>query len=197
MESAQFQSSLDLVITLFERWTDIYGAKLQGRQNLSLQTAETWAVSLKLMNMSMSEFEQAAAMSLCFEWPPTATHDFLALVRTNPASQYPQADEAFVIACSNCGMRGDVQRKWKHGVIYETANRIGWGRLASASEGFFKTFKSVYDQVCQEHASGKSFVIEKSHRIAAPKHEPVQAGSEADRKISEQLAKWRSKAVAV
>lgn len=196
MESEQFQDSLNLVITLFERWTDIYGAKLQGRQNLSLQTAETWAVSLKLMNMSLNEFEQAAAMSLCFEWPPTATYDFLALVRTDPSQQYPQADEAFVIACSNCGMKGDVKRKWKHGVIYETANRIGWGRLASASEGFLKTFKTTYEQVCSEHAGGKSFVIDKSHRIAPVPHEPVKAGSEADKRISEQLARWSSKAVA-
>lgn len=181
-----------MVINLFERWTDIYGAKLQGRQNLSLQTAETWAVSLKLMDMSLKEFELATAMSLCLEWPPTATYDFLALVRHDPSKQYPPADQAFVIACSNCGMRGDVERKWKHGVIYETANRIGWDRLSRASESYLRTFRTVYEQVCNEHAEGKTFVIPKSHRLEYS-HTVISPDSPMNAELDDFFAKFGSK----
>ena len=87
-------------------------------------------------------------------------------------------------------MKGDIERDWKHAVVYETANRIGWGKLASATDYFFKTFEQVYEQVVAEHKAGKTFVVPKSHRLANV-HQPVEVGSEADKKISEQLAHLR------
>ena len=193
MQSEQFRDNLNLVITLFERWTDVYGSKLKGRQKLSLQSAETWAVALTLMSMNFDEFEQAAAKSLCFEWPPTAVYDFLALVRNNPASQYPVAEDAFDIACSNCGMRGDVKRNWKHGVIYETANRIGWGKLASAEKDFMNTFKSTYEQVCNEYTEGNKFVIPEDRRLPY-EHTVIKADSPMNSKLDDFFIRFGSNA---
>lgn len=195
MQSEQFHDNLNLVITLFERWTNSYGAKLQGRQNLSLQAAETWAAALTLMSMTFDEFEQAIIKSLCYKWPPTAPYDFLALVRNDPASQYPVAEEAFDIACSNCGMKGDVKRNWKHGVIYETANRIGWGKLASAEDDFISTFKSIYEQVCNEYTEGNTFVIPKDRRLPY-EHTVIQPDSEMNSEIDDFFVMFGSKAVA-
>ena len=91
-------------------------------------------------------------------------------------------------------MKGDIERDWKHAVVYETANRIGWENLASATEYFFKTFKQVYEQVVAEHKAGKTFVIPQSHQVAyehTPVQAPVQAGSEADKRITAELAELR------
>ncbi len=159
-----------------------------------LDTAEVWAIALTDLRITGKELNLAQRKSMALEWPPTAPADFLALARTQQASPYPIANDAFVTACSNCGMKGDVERKWKHEVVYETANRIGFGVLASATDFFLKTFTATYKQVCAEHASGTSFVIPKSHRLAHS-HEPVQAGSEADKKINERLAGLRRLAV--
>jgi len=160
-----------------------------------MDTITVWHIALNDLGITADEFLTAKRKSLGLTWPPTAPADFLALARTKQISDYPTANEAFNIACSNCGMKGDVHRKWKHEVVYETANRIGWGTLASATDYFLKTFTATYDQVCAEHASGSNFVIPQSHRVAY-EHTPVQAGSEADKRISKRLAQWtRGKAV--
>ena len=130
------------------------------------------------------------AKSICLQWPPTAPADFLALGRTETASEYPAAQSAFTTACQNCGMRGDVKRDWKHEVVYETANRIGWGVLASATEYYFKTFQEIYEQVVNEHRNGSDFKVPETHRVEH-RHAPVQAGSEADKAIMAQLAELR------
>lgn len=150
-------------------------------------TVIVWHIALNDLGITASEFGTAKRKSLGLQWPPTAPADFLALARAEQASPYPTANDAFMTACQNCGMKGDIERDWKHEVVYETANRIGWGKLASASEGFFKTFKQVYEQVVSEHKAGKTFVIPQSHQVAY-EHTPVRAGSEADKRISEKLA---------
>lgn len=149
-------------------------------------TAEIWAIALTDLQITGNELQLAQRKSMSLEWPPTAPADFLALARTK-RSEYPTANDAFTIACQNCGMKGDIERDWKHEVVYETANRIGWGKLASATEYFFKTFKQVYEQVVIEHKAGKTFVIPQSHRLANV-HQPVEVGSEADKEISKKLA---------
>lgn len=186
------------VLQLFSLMKKEYGELFEYKKDrFTAARAREWAVELLETGVNHEQFEHGSYQAVYRQkYPIERPYEFIELCK-QVGESYPPAAEAFVIACSNCGMRGNVERNWKHGVVFETANRIGWGRLASASEGFFKTFKATYEQVCIEHACGKTFVIEKSHRIAAPKHEPVQAGSAADRKISEQLAKWRSKAVAV
>lgn len=155
-----------------------------------LDTVEVWAIALTDLQITRKELVTAQRKSMSLEWPPTAPADFLALARAEQASPYPTANDAFIVACQTCGMKGDIERDWKHEVVYETANRIGWGKLASATDYFFKTFKQVYEQVVSEHKAGKTFVIPQSHQVAY-EHTPVQAGSEADKRISEKLAELR------
>ncbi len=159
-------------------------------EDWDLDTVTVWHIALNDLGITADEFHSAKRKSLGLQWPPTAPADFLALGRTETSSPYPTANDAFTTACQNCGMKGDIERDWKHEVVYETANRIGWGKLASATEYFFKTFKQAYEQVVSEHKAGKTFVIPQSHRLANV-HQPVEVGSEADKKISEQLAQLR------
>ena len=179
---ANSERSINLVIDLFEDWLRMYGSKLKERQTLDLRTAELWTLAIKNSGITLKEFNQAAAQ------------DFIELVRQNKPSEYPAAQSAFTTACQNCGMRGDVKRDWKHEVVYETANRIGWGVLASATEYYFKTFQEIYEQVVNEHRNGSDFKVPETHRVEH-RHAPVQAGSEADKRISEKLAELRRMAV--
>lgn len=89
-------------------------------------------------------------------------------------------------------MRGDVKRDWKHEVIYETANRIGWGVLASATEYYFKTFQEIYEQVVSEHKNGDRFVIPEERQLAY-EHTPVQQDSAFNDKLNDFFAKYGSK----
>ena len=160
----------------------------------SFEMVLIWARYLTKKSITKPEFDLAEENSFDGDWMPNNAQEFLALARTQQASPYPTANDAFTTACQNCGMKGDIERKWKHEVVYETANRIGWGKLASATDYFFKTFQQVYDQVVSEHKSGSTFVVPESHRLAHS-HHPVEVGSEADKKISEQLAQLRRVAV--
>jgi len=168
----------------------MYGSKLKERQTLDLRTAELWTLAIKNSGITLKEFNQAAELSLNLKWPPTAAQDFIELVRQNKPSEYPAAQSAFNTACQNCGMRGDVKRDWKHEVVYETANRIGWGVLASATEYYFKTFQGVYDEVVREHKNGTRFEIPQERQLAYERT-VVKAGSETDKQITAKLAELR------
>ena len=171
-----------MIIDLFEQWAGLYGKKLQGRQNLSLQTAETWAVALKLMNVSKREFDIAHAKSLCMEWPPTAAYDFLALGRTETASNYPDMRSEYLAA---------AQGSYKHEVTLETAKRVGTWELKTQSESIsYKSWQKHYPEVCKEHSEGKSFKVPETHQVAYS-HTPVQAGSDTDKQITAKLAELR------
>lgn len=170
----------------------MYGSKLKERQTLDLRTAELWTLAIKNSGITLKEFNRAAELSLNLKWPPTAAQDFIELVRQNKPSEYPAAQSAFTTACQNCGMRGDVKRDWKHEVIYETANRIGWGVLASATEYYLKTFQEIYEQVVNEHRNGDRFVIPEERQLAY-EHTPVQQGTAASANIDAFLAKFGSK----
>lgn len=177
---------------MFVDWQILYDNKMK-QEDWGLETIEKWARILTKLQITESEFDRAeAAAELLGGWPITHPVDFLALARTKQ-SQYPTANDAFNTACTNCGMKGDIERDWKHEVVYETANRIGWGKLASATEYFFKTFKQVYEQVVIEHKAGKTFVISQSHQVAY-EHTPVQADSPFNSKLNEFFDKYGSKA---
>jgi hypothetical protein len=165
-------------------------------EDWDMDTITVWHIALNDLGITADEFLTAKRKSLGLTWPPTAPTDFLALARTEQVSRYPTAEDAFNIACSNCGMKGDVKRKWKHGVIYETANRIGWGRLASANEYFIKTFKATYDQVCSEYDAGNTFVIPENKRLPH-NHTVVQADSPFNATLDAFFAKNGSKTVTV
>lgn len=168
----------------------MYDNKMK-QEDWGLETIERWAKILTKLKITKSEFDKAEeAAELLGGWPIKHPADFLVLGRTETASEYPAAQSAFNTACQNCGMRGDVKRDWKHEVVYETANRIGWGVLASATEYYFKTFQEIYEQVVSEHKSGADFKVPETHRVEHS-HAPVQAGSEADKQITAKLAELR------
>ncbi len=193
--SSQHQTAITKqeIASLFNGWKRLFRSKMKD-EDWDTDTVIVWHIALNDLGITVSEFATAKRKSLGLQWPPTAPADFLALGRTETSSPYPTANDAFITACQNCGMRGDVKRDWKHEVVYETANRIGWGKLAGATDYFFKTFEQVYEQVVIEHKAGKTFVVPKSHRLANV-HQPVEAGSEADKRISEKLAELRRVAV--
>lgn len=168
----------------------MFGSKLKDRQSIDLRTAELWSIALQQLKITPAEFKTSMAKSITLQWPPTAPADFIALGRTETASEYPTAQSAFTTACQNCGMRGDVKRNWKHEVIYETANRIGWGVLASATDHYFKTFQGVYDQVVREHKNGTRFEIPQERQLAYERT-VVKADSESDKQITAQLEALR------
>ena len=181
------------IASLFKGWKKLFRSKMKD-EDWDLDTVTVWHIALNDLGITADEFHLAKRKSLGLQWPPTAPADFLALGRTDQAGEYPAAQSAFTTACQNCGMRGDVKRDWKHEVIYETANRIGWGVLASATDYYFKTFQEIYEQVVSEHKSGASFKVPETHRVEHS-HAPVQAGSEADKAIMAQLAELRRMAV--
>lgn len=167
-----------MVIDLFEVWAGNFGAKLQGRQKLDIKTAETWAVALKLLNASKNEFEQALAISLCLEWPPTAAYDFLALARPDLSKSYQDATAAY---------RDAANGTYKHEVVYETARRVGFWELKTKPESVtLKSWLGHYSDVCKEHAQGSQFALPEAQQVTY-EHTPVKAGSEADKLISERL----------
>lgn len=178
---------------MFAKWKLYFKTKMKPEE-WGVINVVLWAAVLNEFDITEAELI-AGTTKACFArelngWPPTTATDFINVIRGEEASPYPTANDAFMTACQNCGMKGDIERDWKHAVVYETASRIGWGKLASATEYFFKTFQQVYEQVVAEHKAGKTFVIPQSHQVAY-EHTPVQAGSEADKRISEQLAQLR------
>ena len=184
---------IEAIRVLFQQWKAWFKNKMKTKDDdfdWSFDMVLVWARYLTKKIITAKEFATASELSFDQDWMPNNAKEFLALARKSTVSEYPTANDAFNTACQNCGMKGDIERDWKHEVVYETANRIGWGKLASATEYYFKTFKQVYEQVVSEHKAGKTFVIPQSHQVAY-EHTPVQAGSETDKRITAELAELR------
>lgn len=149
-------------------------------------TAEIWAIALTDLRITGKELAVAQRKSMSLEWPPTAPADFLALGRTEAASNYPDMKQAYLAAAN-----GD----YKHEVALETAKRVGSWELKTQPESVsYKSWQKHYVEVCEEHSNGASFKVPETHRVEHS-HAPVQAGSEADKRISEKLAELRRMAV--
>ena len=188
---------IEAIRVLFQQWKAWFKNKMKTKDDdfdWSFDMVLVWARYLTKKIITAKEFATASELSFDQDWMPNNAKEFLALARKSTVSEYPTANDAFTTACQNCGMRGDVKRDWKHEVVYETANRIGWGVLASATEYYFKTFQEIYEQVVNEHKNGADFKVPETHRVEHS-HAPVQAGSEADKRISEKLAELRRMAV--
>ena len=182
---------------MFAKWKIYFKTKMKDEE-WGLTNILLWTAVLNEFDVTEQELIEGTTKA-CFArelngWPPTTATDFINIFRADTASEYPAAQSAFNTACQNCGMRGDVKRDWKHEVVYETANRIGWGVLASATDYYFKTFQEIYEQVVSEHSNGADFKVPETHRVEHS-HAPVQAGSEADKAIMAQLAELRRMAV--
>lgn len=178
---------------MFAKWKIYFKSKMKDEE-WGLTNILLWTAVLNEFDVTEQELIEGTTKA-CFArelngWPPTTATDFINIFRVETASEYPSAQAAFTTACQNCGMRGDVKRNWKHEVIYETANRIGWGTLASATDHYFKTFQGVYDEVVREHKNGTRFEIPQERQLAYERT-VVKAGSETDKQITAKLAELR------
>ena len=186
---------VEAIRVLFQQWKAWFKNKMKTKDDdfdWSFDMVLVWANYLTKKTITQAEFMKASELSFDEDWMPNNAKEFLALARTVQSNPYPTAQAAFTTACQNCGMRGDVKRDWKHEVVYETANRIGWGVLASATEYYFKTFQEIYEQVVSEHRNGDRFVIPEERQLAY-EHTPVQQGTAASANIDAFLAKFGSK----
>ncbi|SJM37828.1 hypothetical protein A1019T_01813 [Psychrobacter pasteurii] len=153
---------------MFAGWKKLFRSKIKD-EDWGVDTLTVWYIALTDLGMTQDEFNQAKRKSLSLSWPPTAPADFLELARAGKQGEYLDTQTAFETACRCAGMRGDVERDWRHPTVLETANRIGWGVLAQATNGFIKYFEQVYSGVIAEHQSGAEFTIPEARRIEAPK----------------------------
>lgn len=153
---------------MFEDWKRVFGSKLKDRQSVDLRTAELWSIALQQLKITPKEFKVAMQKSITLEWPPTAPADFLALGRTETASNYPDMKQAYLAAAN-----GD----YKHEVALETAKRVGSWELKTQPESIsYKAWQKHYPEVCKEHSEGKSFKVPESHQIEH-KHIPASPDS--------------------
>ena len=151
-----------------------------------LDTVEVWAIALTDLQITKKELVTAQRKSMSLEWPPTAPADFLALGRTETASNYPDMRTEYLAAAHG---------NYKHEVTLETAKRVGTWELKTQPESVsYKSWQKHYPEVCEEHSRGADFKVPETHQVAY-EHTPVQAGSEADKRISEKLAELRRMAV--
>ena len=202
MQSKQQSPSKQLteaLRTLFKQWKAWFKNKMKTKDDdfdWSFDMVLVWARYLTKKQITAPEFDTASELSFDQDWMPSNAKEFLALVRTQKANEYPSAQAAFDNACCQCGLIEDryVKRKWAHAVVLETANRIGWGKLKNADNYFLKTFTSVYEQVISEHRDGATFVIPQTHQVEYERT-VVKPGSEADKNITEQLSKIMKVAV--
>lgn len=149
-------------------------------------TVIVWHIALNDLGITANEFATAKRKSLGLQWPPTAPADFLALGRTETASNYPDMKQAYLAAANG---------EYKHEVVFETAKRVGSWELKTQPESVsYKSWQKHYPQVCEEHNQGADFKVPETHRVEHS-HAPVQAGSEADKAIMAQLAELRRMAV--
>ena len=177
---------------MFAKWKIYFKTKMKDEE-WGLTNILLWTAVLNEFDVTEPELIEGTTKA-CFArelngWPPTTATDFINIFRADTASEYPAAQSAFDNACCQCGLIEDqyVKRQWAHAVVLETANRIGWGKLKNANNYFLKTFASIYEQVVAEHQNGATFVIPQSHQVEYERT-VVKPGSEADKKINEQLA---------
>ena len=179
------QQLQDAIEVTFTTWKRLFRTKMRDEDWMP-DTAEIWAIALTDLRITGKELAVAQRKSMSLEWPPTAPADFLALGRTETASNYPDMKQAYLAAAN-----GD----YKHEVALETAKRVGSWELKTQPESVsYKSWQKHYVEVCEEHSQGASFKVPETHRVEHS-HAPVQAGSEADKRISEKLAELRRIAV--
>ena len=188
------QTATARVLKLFAEFKSEYGDLFEYKKHrFEPARAREWAVELLESGINAEQYQNGRYQAVKNQkYPVERAYDFIQLCKQGQASEYPAAQSAFTTACQNCGMRGDVKRDWKHEVIYETANRIGWGVLASATEYYFKTFQEIYEQVVSEHRNGDRFDIPQERQLAY-EHTPVQQDSPFNSTLNDFFAKFGSK----
>lgn len=169
------------IASLFKGWKKLYRSKMKD-EDWDMDTVKVWLIVLNDMNTTDQEFNLAKRVSIRYEWPPTHPADFLALGRTETASNYPDMRTEYLAA---------AQGSYKHEVTLETAKRVGTWELKTQPESIsYKSWQKHYPEVCKEHSEGADFKVPESHQVAYS-HTPIQAGSEADKQITAKLAELR------
>ena len=171
---------------MFVKWKRHFKNKIKN-EDWDIETIFDWAEILTELQITKTEFDKAErAVRLAGGWPPSHPADFLALGRTETASNYPDMKQAYLSAAN-----GD----YKHEVALETAKRVGSWELKTQPESVsYKSWQKHYVEVCEEHSQGTDFKVPETHRVEHS-HAPVQAGSEADKQITAKLAELRRMAV--
>ena len=171
---------------MFVSWKRLFKNKIKD-EDWGIDTVFDWAEILTELQITKAEFGKAErAVKLSGGWPPSHPADFLKLGRTDTAGSYPDMRQEYLAA---------AQGNYKHEVTLETAKRVGTWELKTQPESVsYKAWQKHYVEVCEEHSKGADFKVPQTHRVEHS-HEPVQAGSEADKRISEKLAELRRMAV--
>ena len=167
---------------MFVEWQILYDNKMKA-EDWGLETIERWAKILTKLKITKSEFDRAEeAAELLGGWPIKHPADFLALGRTETASNYLDMRSEYLAA---------AQGSYKHEVTLETAKRVGTWNLKTQPESIsYKSWQKHYPEVCKEHSEGADFKVPETHQVAYS-HTPVQVGSETDKKITAKLAELR------
>ena len=174
---------------MFAKWKIYFKSKMKDEE-WGLTNILLWTAVLNEFGVTEQELIEGTTKA-CFArelngWPPTTATDFINIFRTETASNYPDMKQAYLAAAN-----GD----YKHEVALETAKRVGSWELKTQPESVsYKSWQKHYVEVCEEHSQGKDFKVPETHRVEHS-HAPVQAGSEADKRISEKLAELRRMAV--
>ena len=133
------QQLQDAIEVTFTTWKRLFRTKMRDEDWMP-DTAEIWAIALTDLRITGKELAVAQRKSMSLEWPPTAPADFLALGRTDAASNYPDMRQAYLQAAN-----GD----YKHEVALETAKRVGSWELKTQSESIsYKSWQQHYPVVC-------------------------------------------------
>ena len=142
---------------MFVKWKRRFKNKIKN-EDWDIETIFDWAEILTELQITKTEFDKAErAVKLAGGWPPSHPADFLALGRTETASNYPDMKQAYLAAAN-----GD----YKHEVALETAKRVGSWELKTQPESVsYKSWQKHYPEVCEEHSEGKSFKVPESHQV--------------------------------
>ena len=149
-----------------------------------LDTVEVWAIALTDLKITRTELFTAQRKSMSLEWPPTAPADFLALGRTETASNYPDMREQYKAAANNI---------FNSAVTYETTKRVGFWELKTQPESIsYKSWQKHYPEVCKEHSEGKDFKVPETHQVAY-EHTALQETSPMAATVDEFLNQFQRK----
>lgn len=147
-------------------------------------TVIVWHIALNDLAITADEFDTAKRKSLGLQWPPTAPADFLALGRTETASNYPDMRTEYLAA---------AQGNYKHEVTLETAKRVGTWELKTQPESIsYKAWQKHYPEVCKEHSQGADFKVPESHQVAYS-HTPLQENSPMAATVDDFLNQFKRK----
>lgn len=172
---------------MFDCWGRVWADQLKENrpERLTMGTIDMWTVSLVQAGMTQTEFDRAIPLSISatLEWPISSPSAFLALVRGEHTSQFPETYTAYAQAANGV---------YLHTVCYETAVRVGLLRLRSEDARYvYPSWKEAYQVVCNESLAGATHIQPVSHQIenkSQPTPASVAISSDYINKISLLLA---------